>query len=209
MFNKDIEKSIDLMIDDLLGQSREIIESSRTLEMASERITKVVSARVSAECESYIVQIYADLNKRVKDNPFFDDPQHLNDFYNLRLREQMLEKYRFDIHSLDSYKSGIQYSEVVAIGKATLESLGVTAVAGGLGVLLKNTLADSLTMPIIIIIAAVVGVAFFFLYAKGKMEKRDFQMAIDRYLRGIKVDITDWLTNIDNSFEEQVRSLIK
>ena len=209
MYNKDIEKSIDSMIEDLIDQAHEIIKTSRTQETASERITKVTSARISADCEGFIVQVYADLLQRVKANPFFEDPEHLNEFYHLGLRESMQDKYRFDIDSLDSYKKGIEYDEVVAIGKATLASAGVSVATGALGELLKATLVSSLSNPIIILVAAAVGVAFFYLFAKNKMKKRDFQLAVDSYLRGIKADIVDWLTSVDTYFEEQVRSLIK
>lgn len=115
LYNKELENQVHILFKELVSKSEEIVASSRTNTDATERIMRLVSSTVSAEAEGYMIDLYASLVDKVKEEEFFKDPEHLNAFYRLNLRDDLNEKYQFSIDSIDAYKKGIQCKEINSI----------------------------------------------------------------------------------------------
>src|SRR5699024_624916 len=102
MYNSELKKEIHIMFQELSVKAKEIVDTSRTSQMATERISEAVASRVTAESEGYIVDMYTCLVAKIKADEYFKDPEHLNAFYRLNLREKLNDRYHFEVESLDA-----------------------------------------------------------------------------------------------------------
>jgi len=205
MYNNELKKEVHLMFGELAEKAKEIVEISRTTQSATERISEVVASRVSAESEGYIVDMYTCLVNKIKEDEYFKNPEHLNAFYRLNLREELNEKYHFDVVSMDSYKKGIEFTEINRLYAVAGATAGTLAIGG----ILKFAISGLINIPIAIIIAGAVvaGIAAYFVIPKKN--KKEFQRAVDKYLNDMENEILDWLTEVENYFEGKVRTIYK
>ena len=76
MCNTEMKKQVEKMFCELHSKSENIVASSSVYKNASERIMKLVSSRIAAESEGYIVDMYTSLVKRIKQESFFHQLVH-------------------------------------------------------------------------------------------------------------------------------------
>lgn len=204
MYNMELQNQVREMFRELHAKADEVISSSSTYRAASERIMNVVSSKISAESEGYIVDIYTSLVEKIKKEDFFQDPEHLNAFYRLNLRETLNDKYHFEIDSVDSYKSGIDYKEINQLYTSIGAAAGTLAVGG----ILKFVISSAVSVPFAIIIAGavVVACATYFKIVPQK-NKKDFKRAVNRFLNDLETDILNWIVDVEEFFESQIRIL--
>ena len=205
MYNTELKKEIHIMFQELAAKAKEITDTSRTSQMATERISKVVSSKVAAESEGYIVDMYTYLVAKIKEDEYFKDPEHLNAFYRLNLREELNNRYHFEVESLDSYKKGIEFKEVNKLYAAAGVAAGTLAVGG----ILKFAISGLICIPIAVIIAGAViaGIATYF--SVPEKNKKKYNQAVNKFLNDMENEILDWLTEVENYFDSRVRSLYK
>ena len=205
MYNSELKKEIHIMFQELSEKAKEIVDTSRTSQMATERISKAVASRVTAESEGYIVDMYTCLVIKIKADEYFKDPEHLNAFYRLNLREKLNDRYHFEVESLDAYKKGIEFKEVNKLYAAAGATAGTLAVGG----ILKFAISGLIHIPVAIIIAGAViaGVAAYF--SVPEKNKKVYNRAVNKYLNDMENEILEWLTEVESYFDSQVRSLYK
>ena len=205
MYNNELKTEIHTMIQDLAVKAKEIAINSKTLQIATERISEVVSSRIAAESEGYIVDIYTYFAAKIKVDKYFQVPDHLNAFYRLNLREKLNNKYHFEVDSLDTYKKGIEFKEVNNLYAVVGSAAGTLAVGG----ILKFAILGLINIPIAVIIAGavIVGVATYL--SVSEKNKKEYNRAINKFLNDMENEILDWLTEVENYFDSQVRSLYK
>lgn len=206
MYNSELTNELHKVFVELKEKSSSIILGSKNYNACMESISEMVSARLAAECKGYVVDLYYDFAERISDEEFFKDPEHLNAFYRLGLREKLDEKYHFDVKPLNSYQKGIDFKEINKL----YASAGAAAGTLALGGILKFSLASVISVPFAIIVAGAIAVALAaYLKAVPDINKRKFNQAIEKYLDDMEQDILNWLTEIDCYLEEQVRTLYK
>ena len=204
MYNGELTNELHKVFVELKEKSSSIILDSKNYTACMESIGEMVSARLAAECEGYVIDLYSDLAERISDEEFFKNPEHLNAFYRLGLREKLDEKYHFDVKSLSSYQKGIDFKEINKL----YASAGAAAGTLALGGILKFSLASVISIPFAIIIAGAIAVALAaYLKAVPDINKKRFNQAVEKYLDDMEQDILNWLTEIDCYLEEQVRGL--
>lgn len=205
MYNTELKKEIHIMFQELAVKAKEIADTSRTSQMATEKISEAVASRVAAESEGYIVDMYTCLVAKIKEDEYFKDPEHLNAFYRLNLREELNDRYHFEVESLDAYKKGIEFKEVNKLYAAAGAAAGTLAVGG----ILKFAISGLIHIPIAVIIAGAViaGVAAYF--SVPEKNKKEYNRAVNKFLNDMENEILDWLTEVENYFDSQVRSLYK
>ncbi|MCD8052840.1 MAG: hypothetical protein LUF00_02085 [Lachnospiraceae bacterium] len=193
------------MFQELSTKANDIAENSRTVQMATERISELVAGRVSAESEGYIVDMYTCLAARVKAEDYFKDPEHLNAFYRLNLRESLNDKYHFEIKSLDSYKKGIEFKEINHLYAAAGAAAGTLAVGG----ILKFAISELIHIPFAIIVAGAVAAGIATYFSVPSKNKKEYIRAVNKYLMNMENEILDWLNEVEIYLDSQVRSLYK
>ncbi len=205
MYNSELKKEIHIMFQELSVKAKEIVDTSRTSQMATERISEAVASRVTAESEGYIVDMYTCLVAKIKVDEYFKDPEHLNAFYRLNLREKLNDRYHFEVESLDAYKKGIEFEEVNKLYAAAGATAGTLAVGG----ILKFAISGLIHIPVAVIIAGAViaGVAAYF--SVPEKNKKMYKRAVSKYLNDMENEILEWLTEVESYFDSQVRSLYK
>ena len=205
MYNSELKKEIHIKFQELSVKAKEIVDTSRTSQMATERISEAVASRVTAESEGYIVDMYTCLVAKIKADEYFKDPEHLNAFYRLNLREKLNDRYHFEVESLDAYKKGIEFEEVNKLYAAAGATAGTLAVGG----ILKFAISGLIHIPVAVIIAGAViaGVAAYF--SVPEKNKKMYKRAVSKYLNDMENEILEWLTEVERYFDSQVRSLYK
>lgn len=205
MCNEELRREVHNMFLDLQKKADEIVDSSSTLNMATERISKAVANRINAESEGYIVDIYTFLVTKLKDEEFFKNPQNMNAFYRLNLREKLSEKYQFDVDVLDAYKKGIDYKETNRLYASACATAGVATLGG----ILKFMMAGTINIPLMAIVVGTFFVGVVINQFVPQKNKKEYRLAVKRYLTSMENELLDWLTDVEEYFNAQVRDLYK
>ena len=203
-YNEKINQNLDAFFIKLENNAQEIIETTPSFSLASERIMNMVSSKLTTECEGYIYDLYFILADKIKKEKYFQDPVHLNAFYRLNLKEDINDKYHFEINSVNAYKKGIHYKEINKLYTSVGAAAGTFAVGG----ILKYSISSVLTIPFTVLIAGAAAAAFS-TYCKVVPEKNEeaFLEAVKEFLNNLKKDITNWLNDIEDYFNNRVKSL--
>lgn len=205
LYNKELENQLHILFKELVTKTEEIISNSRTNTDATERIMRLVSSKVSAEAEGYMIDMYACLVDKIKSEDYFKDPEHLNAFYRLNLREELNEKYQFSIDSIDVYKKGIQYQEINNLYMSVGAAAGTLAVGG----ILKFALSRVVIIPLVVVIAGALVAACASYFAVPTRNKEEYRKAVDKFLKDLENDILNWFVDVEVYFDEKVRTLYK
>lgn len=205
MYNKELEKQLHDLFAELQKRTMKIASEAKTNTEATERIMRVVSGTISSEAEGYMVDMYACLVEKIKNEEFFQNPENMNAFYRLNLREDLNEKYQFNIESIDAYKRGIEYKEVNQLYVAAGAAAGTLA----LGEILKFALSSSIGIPFPIIIAGALVAACAAYFAIPTKNRKDYKKAVDKFLHDLENDILDWFVEVEVYFDRQVRNLYR
>lgn len=205
MYNKELEKQVHELFKELKAKANNIASEARTNTDATERIMRLVSSTISAEAEGYMVDMYACLVEKIKSEDFFKNPENLNAFYRLNLRDGLNEKYQFNIEDIDAYKSGIEYKDINQLYAASGAAAGTLALGG----ILKFALSKVIGIPFVIVIAGAVVAACAAYFAVPTRNRKEYKKAIDKFLCDLENDILDWFVDVEVYFDEQVRTLYK
>ena len=205
MYNKELEKQVHELFKELKAKANNIASEARTNTDATERIMRLVSSTISAEAEGYMVDMYACLVEKIKSEDFFKNPENLNAFYRLNLRDGLNEKYQFNIEDIDAYKNGIEYKDINQLYAAAGAAAGTLALGG----ILKFALSKVIGIPFVIVIAGAVVAACAAYFAVPTRNLKEYKKAIDKFLCDLENDILDWFVDVEVYFDEQVRTLYK
>lgn len=205
MYNKELEKQVHELFKELKAKANNIASEARTNTDTTERIMRLVSSTISAEAEGYMVDMYACLVEKIKSEDFFKNPENLNAFYRLNLRDGLNEKYQFNIEDIDAYKNGIEYKDINQLYAAAGAAAGTLALGG----ILKFALSKVIGIPFVIVIAGAVVAACAAYFAVPTRNRKEYKKAIDKFLCDLENDILDWFVDVEVYFDEQVRTLYK
>lgn len=205
LYNNELKNEVHKMFSELVEKAKEITETSRTAQIATKRISDMVSLRVSTESKGYIIDMYTSLVSRVKEDQFFKDSEHLNAFYRLNLRDKLNNKYHFDVKSSDTYKKEIEFKEINRFYATAGATVGTLSVGG----ILNFVISGLINIPIAIIIAGAVVAGVGTYYKVPEKNKKEYNRAVRKYLHDMENEILDWLIEVENYFESQVRTIYK
>ena len=205
MYNKELEKQLHQLFEELSEKTNQIASEARTNTEATDRIMRLVSSSISAEAEGYMVDMYACLVEKIKSEEYFNNPENLIAFYRLNLREELNEKYQFNIENIDAYKKGIEYKEINQLYVAAGTAAGTLALGG----ILKFALSSVIGIPFPIIIAGALVAACAAYFAIPTKNRKEYKKAVDKFMKDLENDILDWFVDVEVYFEQQVRTLYK
>ena len=136
-------------------------------------------------------------------NEYFKDPSHLNRFYRLNLRDELNEKYRFDVDSSMTYKNKIDFEEINRIYATT----GATVGSLTLGGILKLVILETINIPIAVIIAGSVCAGVTTYFKVSDKNEKGYRLAVKKYLDDMEKEVLDWLDEVERYFRSRVASL--
>lgn len=205
MYNKELEKQLHQLFEELSEKAAQIASEARTNTEATDRIMRLVSSSISAEAEGYMIDMYACLVEKIKSEEYFKNPENLNAFYRLNLREELNEKYQFNIENIDAYKNGIEYKEINQLYVAAGTAAGTLALGG----ILKFALSSVIGIPFPVIIAGALVAACAAYFAIPTKNRKDYKKAVEKFMKDLENDILDWFVDVEMYFEQQVRTLYR
>ena len=204
IYNEKLINKVEVVFKRLDNDAQEIIKTSPTFSLASERIMNMISSELTTECEGYIYDLYFMLTDHIKREKYFQDPAHLNAFYRLKLREELNEKYHFEVNSINAYKKGIDFKEIDRL----YSSVGVAAGTLAVGGILKYAISSVITVPFSVLIAGAATTAFSTYYKViPRKNNENFMAAVQAFLNELKKEIINWLNDIEDYFNKRVKSL--
>lgn len=150
MYNKELERQLHELFIGLNKTTDNIIINSQTNKAAADRIMRLISSSISAEAERYMIDMYSCLVNKIKEEAFFKKLDNLNAFYRLNLREEINNRFQFNIENIDAYKTGIEYKEVNRFYIALITAASTMV----LEVILKFTFLSKINIPFFLIIVS-------------------------------------------------------
>ena len=205
MYNKKLEKHLHTLFVDLKVKVNEIVSEAMTCTDATERIMRLVSGTISAETEGYMVDMYSCLVGKIKQEEYFKNPENLNAFYRLNLRNELNERYHFDIEDIDAYKKGIEFKEINQLYVAAGAAAGTLTLGG----ILKFALSGMIKIPFAVVIAGAVAAACAAYFGVAAKKRKEYKKAVDKFLNDLEEDILDWFVDVEVYFDERVRTLYR
>lgn len=205
LYNRELEEQLHELFVELKCKSDKIASEARSNTEATDRIMRLVSSTISAEAEGYMVDMYACLVEKIKTDVFFENPENLNAFYRLNLREELNERYQFNIENIDAYKCGIEYKEINQLYVAAGAVAGTLALGG----ILKFALSGVVGIPFAVVIAGALVAACATYFSVPTRKRKEYKKAVDKFLKNLENDILDWFVDVEVYFDEQVRTLYK
>lgn len=203
MLDETLKNDVYTLFKELKEDAQAIVEKNSNMQIANEQIASMVGRKVAEACEGYISDMYYYLTQEVKNDDFFQDPEHLNEFYHLNLREKINEKYHFEVNTDELSNTKIDSHKAKDVYKSVSVAAGTVALGG----ILKYALGGIVTIPVWAIIAAslLTGVGTY--EFTGQDNNEEYLVILDRFLDKMQNEVLDWLTDIECYFKQQVRSL--
>lgn len=205
LYNIELEKQVHTLFEELKVRSNEIISEKRMCTDTTEKIMKLVSNKILASSESYMVDVYAFFVEKIKNEEFFKNPENLNAFYRLNLRDKLNKMYRFNIQNSNVYKKKIEYKDISLL--RTTVSLTVGALV--MGEILKFALSKSIDISQVVVIEGAVVVALSSYFMISVRNRSEYKKAIHKFLNDLENDVFEWLYNVEFYIDKQVKTLYK
>ena len=74
---------------------------------------------------------------------------------------------------------------------------------------MKFAISGLINIPIAVIIAGAVAAGVAAYFAVPEKNKKEYNRAVSKYLNDMENEILDWLTEVENYFDSQVRTIYK
>lgn len=210
MSDEIVKRMIDELFNTMEIKVKDILANSRNSEQATLLITEYISSTVAAESLGYMSVLYSHLSKKTLSENVFRAPANANKFYELGLRKKLVDAYEFDIDSVASYKSGIDFNEINRVYTAAGAAVGSAAVSG----ILLGVLNGVVDIPVVVIIAGAVlaaigGGSVTFFKVVPDINKQRFESAVDSFMKELKESILNWVDDVTNFYNREVEELKK
>lgn len=205
----EVKKMIQEMFDGMNAKIPEFIEYSYSPKEATEKIMEYVSSTVSADTLGFMSYLYAGLSEETLKEPIFADAANANKFYEMGLRQKIVDVYEFDITKLPTFEDGIDFKEINRVYTTAGAAVGSAAVGG----ILMGVISGLVELPFAVIIAGAVlagvvggGVAY---TTVPKQNKKKFESAVFSFMSELEAGMIEWVDDVVRYYNEQVEELKK
>jgi hypothetical protein len=217
MSSAKVKEHIKKLFVEINEEVSEIIDASPDSEIATTNIMEYVSTKITAATGGYMADLYGALSKDTLNEPIFHSAENANKFYELNLRQQIADAYRFDIQDLNSYSQGVNYKSITQSYTDALITVGVVgvsaAVGAGLAELLRKMLWGVVKLPFVVVLAGAIlcgGLgAYTYGQASPKKSKEKYASAVHTFLSHLETDLMDWVDEVERFYNQKVDELKK
>jgi len=193
---------------DLKEEVAEVVDTSITPEMATQSIMELVSSKIAASSQGYMVDLYGELSRKTLSEEIFQDPANANKFYELNMRQKISDAYKFDVQDLNSYSTGVDFKEINRVYVSAGAAVGSAAVSG----ILLGVLSGLVDLPFAVVIAGAVlvgvgvGAAT---YCKVVPEKNkvNFKKAVSAFMISLEAELLKWVDEVVKFYNQMVDEL--
>ena len=182
-----------------------ILNENSDVEFATDLITRSISADLNMRLNALLSDIYTALSEETLRLKIFGNSKNQNIFFEANIEQSIFEKYRFDVDSVETFKKGIQTSQLNQLYVSASAAAG-TATLGGL---LTYALSGTIVIPLVVAIAGAVA-AFCATYFKvvPNMNRQRFRAGLDQFLEALRSEIEHWVSAVEAYYQARVQETI-
>lgn len=206
MYSAVIKPKVDTLFDDLRNKVMVIVSESASSNEAVNKVSKLVSSELTTRSKSILSDMLFELSDALMDTEFFSDISRQNKFFEINLRQEILNKYQFSSSTTVNFKEAAREVQALKVGATTLVvggaiEIGVVLIAG-------LSLSNLVPIPISALIVASIGAAVADYYAiEPARSKKALAQALDNYLVQAKSQFLDWFDEVENFFNMRVEEI--
>jgi len=206
MYSSVIKPKVDTIFNSLREKISSVVAQSPDSKDALDQVTRLVSSELTTRSKSILSDMLFELSDKQMATNFFSDISRQNRFFELNLRQEILNKYQFTPNTAVSYKEASRAVQALKVG-------GTTFVVGGvveIGIVLAAGLKfpSLVPIPICLLIVASIGAALADYYAiEPKKNKTALAKALDEYLIGAKQQFLNWFDEVEKYFNMRVEEI--
>lgn len=208
MYSSVIKPKVDTIFNDLREKVSSTVAQSSSSNEALDKVTRLVSSELTTRSKSILSDMLFELSDKQMSTDFFSDISRQNKFFELNLRQEILNKYQFTPNAAVNYKEASRAVQALKVG-------GVTFVVGGvaeIGVILVAglTLPSIVPVPICLLIVASIGAALAdYWVIEPSRRKKALAQAFDNYLIEAKQQFLNWFDEVEKYFNLRVEEIKK
>lgn len=169
----------------------------------SEQLASMISSKLTLESGKLVLELCTKLDKETRKNDFFKDPINLLKLNQLKLKNDIYNKYRFTPSDFEDYKKRVKYSQ----SSNYIISAATSAGAVGIGAALITGLHPPKPATILIVILDVCAVIASFAWAYYS-SKKQYENMVFQYLDYLQQEMLKWFDGIERYYNEKVRSIM-
>lgn len=206
MYSASINSKVGKMFGELRSKVNVIITETNSANDAVNKVAQLVSSETTSRSKTILSDMLFELNDSLMKTAFFSDIAKQNQFTELNLRQEILNKYQFSTNASVDYKEASQIVQALKVGGCTLVVGGIAEI----GVVLIAGLSPSslVPVPISILIIASISVALIdYLAVEPNRSKKSFAQAVDKYLAETQQQFLNWFDEVENYYNKRVEEI--
>lgn len=193
---------------DLKEEVTDIVRTSPSPTVATQRIMEFVSGKIAASSQGYMVDLYGELSKKTLSEEIFQDPANANKFYALNMRQKISDAYQFDVQDLRSYSTGVDFREINRV----YASAGVAAGSAVVGGILMGVLSGVVDIPMVVIIAGailagVAGGGVTYVKVVPEKNKMNYLKAVAAFMVELEGELLNWVDEVVKFYNQKIAEL--
>ena len=206
MYSASINSKVGKMFDELRSRVNVIVAETGSINNAVNEIAQLVSSETTSRSKTILSDMLFELNDSIMETDFFSDIAKQNQFTELNLRQEILNKYQFSTNASVDYKEAAQIVQALKVGGCTLVVGGIAEI----GVVLMAGLSVSSLVPVpvsVLVIAAVGAALVDYLAVEPSRSKKSFAQAVDKYLVEAQQQFLNWFDEVENYYYKRIEEI--
>lgn len=198
---KKIENYIQNLIDGLLKNTKQSIDSGMSDRQVIERITKATVNKLTPESKMIMSSVYNMMMDDTLSEKIFQAPENKTAFYEMDILKELNSKFSFDVPDrIDYSESKNELDKWIKAG-----SVAVVVAGGAISIKFKNFVP--LGISVAVALAAIMGLI---IYSKCQnSNKSNINSIVSEYLYSVQVSLITWIESIESFYDERIDELKK
>lgn len=197
MLNNEEKAKIDNYINSINADLLNTVQTFREFppKQIIEKTVEYTVTRYSSESKLILSNVFQSLQSQVLSLPEFNSFERKDAYYKLQILEKMNAKFIFDIpENIDLITVSEEIKRGIIIGAVTIESAGII-----ISIVLKSLIP--------VCIGTIIAGIMYFLLRDKLITQRNVQQIIEKYLESVKTALLQWITDIEQFFEEEISKI--
>lgn len=208
MYSESIKSKVDDIFADLRKRVMTIVSESSSAKEATNNVTILVSSELTTRSKSILSDMLFSLTDILMETEYFKDVSKQNKFYEINLRQEILNKYQFSPCGTVDFNEASRVTNSLLAGCATCVLGG--AIEIGYILIAGLKFSNLFPIPISVLIIASIGVVFADYYAiEPTRYKKSMLEAFECYLNKTQKQYLDWFDEVESYFNNRVEQIKK
>lgn len=196
-----IENYIQKLIDGLLKDTKQSIDSGMSDRQVIERVTKATVNKLTPESKMIMSSAYNMMMDETLSEELFQEPENKTAFYQMDILKELNSKFSFYVpDKIDYSESKNELDKWIKGG-----SVVVVVIGGAVSIKFKNLVPFGIS--VVVALAAIMGLI---IYNKCQSNnKSNINSIVSEYLNSVQVSLIAWIESIENYYDEKLLNLRK